>query len=106
MTHRFFPRDEYFMRLALREAERSLEHDDVPVGCVIAHDGFNDLVFGLLSDPWLLGEHSIAYQPQFELWAQRLHDAPGDRLTHHEQPFAILNLPHAAPVGLPHIVCR
>ena len=35
----FFPRDEYFMRLALREAERSLEHDDVPVGCVIAHEG-------------------------------------------------------------------
>ncbi len=27
------------MRLALREAERALEHDDVPVGCVIAHEG-------------------------------------------------------------------
>ena len=39
MTGRFFPRDEYFMRLALREAERALEHDDVPVGCVIAHEG-------------------------------------------------------------------
>jgi tRNA(adenine34) deaminase len=39
MTPRFFPRDEYFMRLALREAERSLEHEDVPVGCVIAHEG-------------------------------------------------------------------
>jgi tRNA(adenine34) deaminase len=35
----FFPRDEYFMRLALREAERALEHDDVPIGCVIAHGG-------------------------------------------------------------------
>ena len=35
----FFPRDEYFMRLALREAERALEHDDVPVGCVIAVGG-------------------------------------------------------------------
>jgi tRNA(adenine34) deaminase len=35
----FFPRDEYYMRLALREAERALEHDDVPVGCVIAHEG-------------------------------------------------------------------
>src|SRR5436309_6058347 len=34
----FFPRDEYFMRLALREAERSLDHDDVPVGCVIARE--------------------------------------------------------------------
>jgi tRNA(adenine34) deaminase len=35
----FFPRDEHFMRLALREAERALEHDDVPVGCVIAREG-------------------------------------------------------------------
>ena len=39
MTVSFFPRDEYFMRLALREAERALEHDDVPIGCVIVHDG-------------------------------------------------------------------
>jgi tRNA(adenine34) deaminase len=39
VTPVFFPRDEYFMRLALREAERALEHDDVPVGCVIAHGG-------------------------------------------------------------------
>lgn len=27
------------MRLALREAERALEHDDVPVGAVVVHDG-------------------------------------------------------------------
>ncbi|MBA2566623.1 MAG: tRNA adenosine(34) deaminase TadA [Thermoleophilaceae bacterium] len=27
------------MRLALREAERAGEHDDVPVGCVIAREG-------------------------------------------------------------------
>lgn len=39
MSTRFFPRDEYFMRLALREAERAVEHGDVPVGCVIAHEG-------------------------------------------------------------------
>jgi tRNA(adenine34) deaminase len=31
----FFPRDEYYMRLALREAEQALAHDDVPIGCVI-----------------------------------------------------------------------
>lgn len=35
----FFPRDEYFMRLALREAERALEHDDVPIGAVMVHAG-------------------------------------------------------------------
>jgi tRNA(adenine34) deaminase len=31
----FFGRDEYYMRLAMREAERALEHDDVPIGCVV-----------------------------------------------------------------------
>ena len=36
---RFFARDEYFMRLALREAERALMHDDVPVGAVLVHAG-------------------------------------------------------------------
>ena len=36
---RFFPRDEYFMRLALREAERALEHEDVPVGALVVHGG-------------------------------------------------------------------
>jgi tRNA(adenine34) deaminase len=35
----FFPRDEYFMRLALREAERALAHDDVPIGAVIVREG-------------------------------------------------------------------
>jgi tRNA(adenine34) deaminase len=35
----FFPKDEYFMRLALREAERALEHDDVPIGAVIVQEG-------------------------------------------------------------------
>jgi tRNA(adenine34) deaminase len=39
MTEHFFPRDEYFMRLALREAERALEHDDVPIGAVVVHEG-------------------------------------------------------------------
>jgi tRNA(adenine34) deaminase len=38
MDH-FFPRDEYFMRLALREAERAESHDDVPVGAVVVADG-------------------------------------------------------------------
>jgi tRNA(adenine34) deaminase len=35
----FFPRDDYYMRLALREAERAAEHDDVPIGCVVVHGG-------------------------------------------------------------------
>jgi tRNA(adenine34) deaminase len=39
VTGRFFPRDEYFMQLALREAERAPEHEDVPIGAVVVHDG-------------------------------------------------------------------
>ncbi len=39
MTGHFFPRDDYFMRIALREAERALEHDDVPIGAVVVRDG-------------------------------------------------------------------
>ncbi len=35
----FFPLDEYFMRLALREAEQSLEHGDVPIGAVLVLGG-------------------------------------------------------------------
>ena len=31
--------DERFMRLALQEAERALDHGDVPVGAVLAHGG-------------------------------------------------------------------
>ena len=33
------PIDERFMRLALDEAERALNHGDVPVGAVLVHDG-------------------------------------------------------------------
>jgi len=39
MATPFFPRDEYFMRLALREAQAALAHDDVPIGAVVVHDG-------------------------------------------------------------------
>jgi tRNA(adenine34) deaminase len=39
MGERFFPRDEYFMRLALREAQRALAHEDVPIGAVVAREG-------------------------------------------------------------------
>jgi tRNA(adenine34) deaminase len=39
MSERFFPREDYFMRLALREAERALEHEDVPIGAVVVRGG-------------------------------------------------------------------
>jgi tRNA(adenine34) deaminase len=39
VSSHFFPREEYFMRLALREAARALEHDDVPIGAVVVRGG-------------------------------------------------------------------
>jgi tRNA(adenine34) deaminase len=39
MSERFFPRDVYYMRLALREAEQALEHGDVPIGAVVVRGG-------------------------------------------------------------------
>jgi tRNA(adenine34) deaminase len=39
MAEHFFPRDDHFMSLALREARRALQHDDVPIGAVVVHDG-------------------------------------------------------------------
>jgi tRNA(adenine34) deaminase len=39
MSSHFFPRDEYFMRLALREAASALEHDDIPVGAIVVLEG-------------------------------------------------------------------
>ena len=39
MPEHFFPLDEHFMRLALREAERAADHEDVPVGAIVVHDG-------------------------------------------------------------------
>jgi tRNA(adenine34) deaminase len=39
MRERFFPRDDHFMRLALREAERAPAHEDVPIGTVLVSEG-------------------------------------------------------------------
>ena len=38
-TGRFFGRDEHFMRLAMREAERAATHGDVPIGAVVVREG-------------------------------------------------------------------
>src|SRR6202042_3600070 len=35
MSERLHPGEEYFMRLALREAELAPEHEDVPIGAVV-----------------------------------------------------------------------
>ncbi len=54
VSSHFFPRDEYFMRLALREAERAAEHDDVPIGAVVVRDG--EVVAGAGNERELRGD--------------------------------------------------
>jgi tRNA(adenine34) deaminase len=41
LSHREQARDDdaYYMRLALREAQRALAHEDVPIGAVLVHGG-------------------------------------------------------------------
>jgi tRNA(adenine34) deaminase len=39
MSERYFPLDDHFMRLALREAARAPEHGDVPIGAVVVRGG-------------------------------------------------------------------
>lgn len=61
---------------------------------VIAHDGYNDLVYGMLSDPGLLAEHDIAYQYNLETWSQILHATAAVPTTwDNEKPYSIKNFP-------------
>ncbi|HXP38013.1 MAG TPA: tRNA adenosine(34) deaminase TadA [Solirubrobacteraceae bacterium] len=39
MSERMPSNEDYFMRLALREAELASAHGDVPIGAVVEHDG-------------------------------------------------------------------
>jgi tRNA(adenine34) deaminase len=58
MTDGHFPRHEYFMRLALREAQRAAAHDDVPVGCVVV---LNDEVIAAAGNERELRKSPLAH---------------------------------------------
>ena len=51
-------RDEYFMRLALREAERAPGHDDVPIGAVVV---LGDAVIGAAGNERELRNSPLAH---------------------------------------------
>jgi len=60
---------------------------------VIAHDGFNDLVYGMLSDPELLGRHDITYQYNMEEWGRILHNTRHIPTNQPENPLVVHNIP-------------
>jgi tRNA(adenine34) deaminase len=73
------PRDEEFMRRALAEAEKALEHDDVPIGAVVVKD---DEVIGaghnereLLQDPTAHAEMLALREASRHVGSWRLLDA-------------------------------
>jgi tRNA(adenine34) deaminase len=75
----FFPRDEYYMRLALREAERAGEHGDVPIGAVLVREG-EVLAAGcnereLRSDPTAHAEILVLREAGSKLGGWRITDA-------------------------------
>jgi len=62
---------------------------------VIAHDGFNDFLYGMISDRYLL-EEAICYQFNHEQFAQKLHDSDTTPLVQEDiSRLRILNTPQA-----------
>jgi hypothetical protein len=65
---------------------------------VIAHDGFNDLLYGQMSDSYLLNAHQITYQHNLECWSEILHETKGIPLPDHFEPGStkLRNFPRSA----------
>ena len=54
---------------------------EVKPDVVIAHDGWNDLLYGTYIDPYMLKERKIVYPCDLESWAQILHDGASEETT-------------------------
>lgn len=61
---------------------------------VIAHDGFNDMAYGIIADKKLIQEYDICYQYNLEEWSQILHDSKDRPTNHPTMPLEITNYPH------------
>jgi hypothetical protein len=51
---------------------------DLRPDITIIHNGVNDFFYSATSSPWLIHNHAITYQQNFELWAQALHQGQTD----------------------------
>ena len=59
----------------------------------IAHDGFNDILYGLISDPFLLKKYDLTYSPILEEWSHILHGTHDIPTNQPSIPYKSLNLP-------------
>lgn len=66
---------------------------DLRPDVVVAHDGYNDAVYGLMCDPRLLEDWDMVYQENLEGWSQILHQTSDRARTQNELPYRALNLP-------------
>ena len=60
---------------------------------IIAHDGANDMISGMISDPYLLNKFNLTYQHELEEWSQKLHETENLSRTQTQMPFHVINLP-------------
>jgi len=59
---------------------------------IISHDGWNDVVYGLMSDPHLLDKWNITYQYNLESWGQLIHGTHSLEVGQPRFPFSQRNL--------------
>lgn len=66
---------------------------DLRPDIVVAHDGFNDAVYGQLCDPRVLDDWDVIYQENLEGWSQILHQTGDIPRTQPALPYRPVNQP-------------
>lgn len=66
---------------------------DLKPDIVVAHDGWNDAVYGQLCDPRVLDDWNLIYQENLEGWSQILHQTADIPRTQHSLPYRVVNQP-------------
>lgn len=66
---------------------------DLKPDIIVAHDGFNDAVYGQLCDPRVLADWDTIYQENLEGWSQILHQTSDIPRTQNSLPYRAVNQP-------------
>lgn len=64
---------------------------------VITNDGWNDFIYGMVSDAYLLENQNMTYQYNLESWSHLIHGTnhiPGNHSNISSKPLNIINSPH------------
>ena len=66
---------------------------DLKPDIVVAHDGYNDAMYGQICDPRMLDGLDMIYQENLEGWSQILHQTADTPRTQHSLPYRLVNQP-------------